>query len=140
VGAPFGLKTLTEFQRTLTNVCRDIPEATIYIDDLNSGTKTLDKLLQIAIKIINTLTRAGLRMNIAKCKFLQKKLAILGFLITRADIYSDPKKVQAIVDWPRPTTGKQIQRFLGTVNFFRFLSQIAQKLHIHYLQYSIKKP
>ena len=74
-GAPFGLKSLTsKFQRTLVNVCRDIPKASVYIDDLNSGQ---DELLRIAIKIINTLTKAGLKMNIDKCKFLQKKLAIV---------------------------------------------------------------
>jgi hypothetical protein len=81
-------------------------------------------------------------MNIEKCRFLQKKLVILGFLITKAGIYSDPKKVQAIADWPRPTTGKEIQRFLGTVNFFRSFipncSEVAYPLSAVQYQKTIK--
>ncbi len=31
----------------------------------------------------------------------------------------DPEKVRAVLDWPRPDTRKQLQRFLGFTNFYR---------------------
>jgi hypothetical protein len=32
-----------------------------------------------------------------------------------------PSKVKAIVDWERPTTGKEVRRFMGTANWQRKL-------------------
>jgi hypothetical protein len=31
----------------------------------------------------------------------------------------DPHKVKAITDWPIPTTQRELQQFLGFVNFYR---------------------
>ncbi len=31
----------------------------------------------------------------------------------------DPGKIQAVLDWPQPTSVKQVQRFLGFSNFYR---------------------
>ncbi|KFY29935.1 hypothetical protein V493_02205 [Pseudogymnoascus sp. VKM F-4281 (FW-2241)] len=44
----------------------------------------------------------------------------------------DPKKVSAVLDWPTPTTVKEVQAFLGFANFYRrFIagySKVAQPL------------
>jgi len=32
---------------------------------------------------------------------------------------ADPGKIQAVVEWPTPTSLKQLQRFLGFANFYR---------------------
>jgi hypothetical protein len=31
----------------------------------------------------------------------------------------DPEKIQAVAEWPRPETAKEVQSFLGMVNFYR---------------------
>jgi hypothetical protein len=31
----------------------------------------------------------------------------------------DPEKAKAIVDWPRPTSRKEVQQLLGLWNFYR---------------------
>ncbi len=31
----------------------------------------------------------------------------------------DDSKVQAVLNWPKPTTVKELQRFLGFANFYR---------------------
>lgn len=38
-------------------------------------------------------------------------------------IKADPSKVQVVVEWPIPTTTKQLQQFLGFANFYRRLQQ-----------------
>src|SRR5258708_7614227 len=46
----------------------------------------------------------------------------------------DPIKVQGVMDWPQPTKVKDIQSFIGFVNFYqRFIqnfSEIAHTLHV----------
>src|SRR5260221_6232098 len=46
----------------------------------------------------------------------------------------DPIKVQGVMDWPQPTKVKDIQSFIGFVNFYqRFIrnfSEIAHLLHV----------
>ncbi len=32
----------------------------------------------------------------------------------------DEQKVRAVVNWPQPTTPKELQRFLGFANFYRW--------------------
>ncbi len=39
----------------------------------------------------------------------------------------DPKKIDAVRSWPRPTTVKELQRFLGFANFYRrFIAHYSQ--------------
>ncbi|KAL0202703.1 hypothetical protein M9458_000721, partial [Cirrhinus mrigala] len=47
-----------------------------------------------------------------KCEFHQEKIAFLGYIIS-------PEGVNAVRNWPRPTTLKELQRFLGFANFYR---------------------
>ena len=43
----------------------------------------------------------------------------------------DPQKVQALQDLPTPHTQKELQSFLGLINYLRpFLPDIAHKAHI----------
>ncbi|XP_063812535.1 uncharacterized protein LOC135050206 [Pseudophryne corroboree] len=43
----------------------------------------------------------------------------LGYIVSSSGLEMDPKKLQAIHDWPIPTTLKGVQRFLGFANYYR---------------------
>ncbi|KAK3554513.1 hypothetical protein QTP70_024418 [Hemibagrus guttatus] len=43
----------------------------------------------------------------------------LGYVISPEGIQTDCAKVEAIKSWPQPGTMKDLQRFLGFVNFYR---------------------
>ncbi len=47
------------------------------------------------------------------------EVQFLGFIIKPGQIQMDPQKVQAVVDWPSPSSVKEVQHFLGFVNFYR---------------------
>jgi len=57
----------------------------------------------------------------------------LGLVISKDHIAMDPVKVQGVTDWPQPTKVKDVQSFIGFVNFYRrFIrnfSEIAHPLH-----------
>jgi hypothetical protein len=62
----------------------------------------------------------------------------LGFIVTPAGIVMDPVRVKAIEEWPELESYRDIQVFLGFVNFYRrFIwnfSQLACMLNVHMSQ------
>ncbi|EGO04747.1 hypothetical protein SERLA73DRAFT_44191, partial [Serpula lacrymans var. lacrymans S7.3] len=53
-----------------------------------------------------------------KCKFKVKDIDFLGMIIGQNRIRMDPKKVQAILEWPESTCIKGARAFLGLGNFY----------------------
>jgi len=57
----------------------------------------------------------------------------LGLVISKEHVAMDPIKVQGVTDWPQPMKVKDVQSFIGFVNFYqRFIqnfSKIACPLH-----------
>ena len=47
------------------------------------------------------------------------QVALLGFIIDINGKRVDPNKLVNINEWQPPTTGKQVQSYMGTFNFFR---------------------
>ncbi len=43
----------------------------------------------------------------------------LGYVVSPEGVAMDDHKVQAVLNWPKPMTVKDMQRFLGFVNFYR---------------------
>lgn len=43
----------------------------------------------------------------------------LGHVISKDGIYVDSKKVEAVVNWLRPTTVSKIHSFLGLVGYYK---------------------
>lgn len=54
-----------------------------------------------------------------KCEFHTPSVSFLGYIIGDGDVKPDPGKIQAVVNWPEPSSSKELQRFLGFANFYR---------------------
>src|SRR3954471_19978279 len=61
----------------------------------------------------------GLKMNPLKCAFGVSAGKFLGFIIHQHGIEIDPAKIEAIKKVQAPTTKKEMQKFLGKVNYLR---------------------
>jgi hypothetical protein len=53
-----------------------------------------------------------------KCEFHIQEIEFLGHKITMEGIKTDKAKVQAILDWPTPTSLKELQLFVGLINYY----------------------
>jgi hypothetical protein len=62
----------------------------------------------------------------SKCAFGESlKLSTLGHIVGKDGVRVDPKKIEAMQNWPRPKTLKIMQWF---PRFNRLLSQVCSKL------------
>lgn len=83
--------------------------------------------------MLEILQRNQLYLKPEKCKFHQLKVVFLGLVISQGHIEMDPVKVAGVAKWLVPTKKKEVQSFLGFVNFYqRFIknfARIAKPLH-----------
>ena len=70
-------------------------------------------------KILMKLYRAGLRAKLTKCQFEVPRVEFLGYVVGKEGVSTDPERTQAVRDWNPPKTVKQLQAFLGFINFYR---------------------
>ncbi|KAK3571296.1 hypothetical protein QTP86_005932 [Hemibagrus guttatus] len=50
---------------------------------------------------------------------LKKQTSFLGYNVSYQGVEMDNSKITAVTEWPRPTTVKELQRFLGFAHFYR---------------------
>ncbi|KAF8736260.1 hypothetical protein RHS02_06346, partial [Rhizoctonia solani] len=133
---PFGLTNApAAFQHFMNNLFRDLINVTvvIYLDNIlifledpkDHPTHVREVLLQ--------LMRNQLFCKLSKCHFHVTTVDYLGIVISPAGFSMDQKKIEAVTSWPQPKTVKQVQAFLGFVNYLRWFipnfSTVACPLH-----------
>jgi len=62
-----------------------------------------------------------LKVNAPKSKFCATETEYFGYILTRTGIKPQPKKVQTILVIQLPKQVKDIHRFLGMVQYYRYL-------------------
>src|SRR5260221_2595602 len=80
---------------------------------------TLSNHQQIVCQVLSTLQKWRLFLKPEKCKFEQKEVEYLGLVILKDHVAMDPTKVCRVMEWPTPTKVKEVQSFLGFVNFYQ---------------------
>lgn len=116
---PFGMRnSASTFQRFLDSILRDLPYVFAYIDDILVASKTPAEHEEHLRQLFRRLSKHGIQLNLAKCKFGVPEVEFLGYLVNADGIRPLPTRVQAILDYPKPTNVLELQRFLGMVNFY----------------------
>ena len=127
---PFGLRNAAQtFQRFMNSIFGDLPDVYIYIDDILIASENdieHEKLLRM---IFERLRDHGLAIHMTKSLFKTQKLDFLGHTVTNKGILPVQDKVKAIEEFPKPSTRKGLQQFLGTLNYYhRFIKHAAHRL------------
>lgn len=89
-----------------------------------------DKHVDTLLKVFEILNSAGLTVNLEKCKFCKASLSFLGYVIDKDGLHSDPDKVSAICDFPRPQTTTEVKRFIGMASWYRkFIKNFSELIN-----------
>lgn len=119
---PFGLANAPAiFQSMMNQIFHDILDVfvIIYIDDLLIFSGTESEHVAHVSEVLRRLREHSLYAKLSKCSFHVDSVEFLGFIISGDGISMAEDKVTAIKNWPIPKCVKDIQSFLGFVNFYR---------------------
>lgn len=75
--------------------------------------------MSLLFEVAQLLRKAGLTLNIVKCKWCVKEVRYLGYVIGSGCIKPDKEKVSAIQKLSDPRSFKEIRQFLGLVGWYR---------------------
>jgi hypothetical protein len=101
----------------------------VYIDDIIIKSARLHDHLADLRLAPERMRRYGLKMNPLKCAFGVSAGKFLGFIIHEKGIEIDPKRIETMNSVEAPTCKKDLQKFLGKVNFLRrFISNLSGKI------------
>lgn len=123
---PFGLcNAPSTFQRLMDLVLNGFlwNFCTVYLDDIVIFSPSFDEHLVHIQKVFERLRQAGLTLKGSKCEFGRKEVPYLGHIISADGVKPDPKKIDAIVQWPVPKDKKELASFMGLMQYYRRFSQ-----------------
>jgi hypothetical protein len=67
--------------------------------------------------LLGTLEENGITLKFAKCSFTVQQINVFGHIVLKKGIQPDKKKVEAVVNAPKPKSAAEVRSFLGLVNY-----------------------
>ena len=121
VRMPFGLKNAPSvFQRFVDMIFSDLrPFIHVYIDDVIVFSNTIEDHVKHLDIVFQRLSDYGLTIQERKCAFFLNTIHYLGFEFDVTGYRPLPRVLPQFAEYPVPTDKKTVQKFLGTVNFYR---------------------
>lgn len=127
---PFGLSVApSSFSRMMAIAFSKLsPEHCFtYMDDLivigfseKNHINNLKRVFQVCRKY-------NLKLNPQKCQFFNQEVSFLGHICTADGLKPDPKKLEAVQKYPRPTDKDAVRRFVAFTNYYRrFVDNFAK--------------
>ena len=90
-----------------------------YMDDLLVASVDEQYHKQHLEMAFKALIEAKLKIHPGKCSWLKKQIKFLGHLVGENGTKMDPSRIEAVLKWKKPTSYKEVQMFLGFVNYCR---------------------
>jgi hypothetical protein len=119
----FGLtNSPATFQTMMNKIFQDLITkgvVSVYLDDILIFTNSLEEHHRITCLILDRMREHKLYLQPEKCEFEKTKIEYLGVIISHNKVEMDPVKITGVEDWPSPSNNKEVQSFVGFVNFYR---------------------
>ncbi len=116
----FGMRNApATFQRLVNKVLEGVTGCEAYLDDLVIYSFSWPQHLAQLEDVFKRLRAANLTLNLSKCEFGQATLTYLGKVVGHGHVSPIGAKVEAIVNFPVPSSRRELKRFLGMAGYYR---------------------
>ena len=114
----FGVNMATEkFQQLIWQILKDCPGAYNLHDDVRVVGRDHKEHDGNLDKVMRKFEEHGLTLNYEKCVIRAKSMEYMGEVLTGEGLQVSEKRVEVIVDAPRPQNPSEVRSFLGSAQF-----------------------
>ena len=109
------------FQRVVQLVLRGLTwkDVLAYLDDIVVVGSDFEHHLENLKEVFRRFRKHRLKLKPKKSVLFQKQVKFLGRVVSEEGISINPDNVSAVVDWPVPKCTKDVEKFLGFLNYHR---------------------
>jgi len=133
----FGLtNSPATFQAMINNLLRDLmvkEKVAVFIDDVMIVTEIEEGHDEIVKEVLRRLEKNDLFVKPEKCVWKVREVGFLGVIIGEDGVRMEKEKGQGVIEWPELRNMKNVQKFLGLANYYRWFvkdfAKIAKPLH-----------
>ncbi|GBL75852.1 Transposon Tf2-9 polyprotein [Araneus ventricosus] len=121
---PFGSKNSTSYFHTLISKCLNGitgKNVQFFLDDIIIAADSLCELKVTLQTVFDRLIKFNLTLDPAKLQLCKPEITYLGFDLNANGFSPSEQNVNKVTNFPRPKNLKQVQMFLGMLNYFRGL-------------------
>ena len=128
---PFGLANgPATFQRAMHHVLSGLiwDAVVVYLDNISGVGETFEENLENLVEVLGRFRKFGLKLKASKSVLFKRETKFLGRLVNASVIHVTEDHIRSVQEWPVPTNRKELERFLGFVNYHReFVQDMAEK-------------
>ena len=110
----------------------------VFIDDILVYSRSEEEHAMHLRFVLQTLREHQLYAKFSECEFWLDQIAFLGHVVSKDGIQVDPKKIEAIIEWPRPTTVTEVRSFLGLASYYRRFVKDFSKIAAPLIRLTLK--
>jgi hypothetical protein len=130
---PFGLTNAPAvFMSLMNGVFRTFLDKSVvvFLDDILIYSKNEREHEEHLRQVLQCLRDNQLYGSLSKCAFFRSEVKYLGHVISGDGISVDPSKIEAIMNWPAPTSVTEVRSFMGLAGYYRrFVEGFSRVAH-----------
>jgi len=89
-----------------------------FINDIIIGTEIEEKHDELVEEVVRRLVENNLYVKLVKCKWKVREVGFLRVIIRPERIIMEEEKAKDVLDWLISKYVKNVQKFLGLVNYY----------------------
>jgi hypothetical protein len=109
------------FQTMMNEIFQDLITegvVSVYLDEILIFTNSLEEHCRITCLVLDLMCEHKLYLRPEKCEFKKTRIEYLSVIISHNKVEMDLVKIAGVADWPTPSNKKEVQSFVGFINFY----------------------
>ena len=90
-----------------------------YLDDIVIFSRMFESHYRQLHEVLECLRKHNITLNLSNCAFAMNRVTFLGYTLSADGVQPQKRLTDAIHNFARPTTKKEIKRFLGLASYYR---------------------